>query len=331
MPVLFYACIKDPANNNPERTCNLSGTETFSASINNEPWNGCEYRAVYYPYTKQLSIAAIDKDSKDELRFFITLDTISPLKSYTIGPNRTTGLEIVEDFSSANVSGTDIYYCDLNKPTAMGGTITLSKLDTLTKKMSATFNATGYSPNQKKSITIQNGVIDNIKLDTAHWRYGNGSYVSASINNLNWYSTDMFKKITMMIGTQNQFLELKIPGYYLDGIGFQSSWSRSYHLNAERYLSFQLPLSSGTGTFQLYPEKAPFFYQPLNAQKHIFSYNVHNVDEKFFPVTGTITITGLDTSQRNLDATFSTQTIDTTGNIINFTNGKIHIVKWQSM
>jgi hypothetical protein len=327
----LYACTKEPATDSPERTCNLTNTEVLSATINSQPWNGCEYRAVYYPYTKQLSIAAIDKNSKDELRFFITLDTISPLKSYTIGPNRTTGLEVVEDFSSVNVSSTDIYYCDLNKPAGMGGTITISKLDTLTKKMSATFNATGYSLNQKKSITIQNGIFDNIKLDTAHWRSGNGSYVSAAVNSLNWYGTDMFKQITMTIGPQNQFLELKIPGYYLDGIGFQSSWSRSYHFDAERYLSFKLPLSLGTGTFQLYPEKAPYFYQPINAQKHIFSYNVHNADEKFFPLSGTITITSIDTAKRNLDATFSTQTADTTGNIMNFTNGKIHIVKWQDI
>lgn len=69
--------------------------------------------------------------------------------------------------------------------------------------------------------------------------------------------------------------------------------------------------------------------QQINSQQNIFSYNVHNLDDRFYPVNGSITITNLDTVLRNIDAIFSAQTSDAAGNDINFTNGKIHIVNWE--
>ena len=326
--ILFFACQKDPIISPIEKTCDFAKMGVFSATINNQPWNACQYKAIYYTHAKLLSVIAIDKDSKNELRFYITLDSLYPLKNYIIGPNRTTASEILEDITSDIVDGYDNYFCDFNK-TGVGGSITISKLDVPTQKMSATFTTTGYSIKQKKLITVQEGIIDNIEMDTSGQVFSNGSYVSADINNVSWYGTDMFKKITLMSGLQNQFLELKIPGYYLEDYSFLTSWGHSYNDHAQRYLSFQLPLKLGTGTFQLYPQKEPFFYQLLNAEKHIFSYNLHNSDESFFPLTGTITITNIDMAGKNLDAIFSTQTIDTTGNTMNFTNGKIHIVKWE--
>lgn len=257
--LLFSDCTKDtPGSTPPERPCNLSAGETISATVNNNVWTGCEFKAVYYTFLNLVSITAIDKDSKHELRFFITLDTLTPLNTYSVGSNTTSGIEIVESPADSTVGGPDIYFCDFIKP-GIGGTINLSKLDTLTKKITANFNVKGYSMNQQKFITIQNGVINNVKLDTSHAKYSDNSYISADINNLNWYGRKMFKKITSRIISPQyyEFLEIKMPGYYIAASYIQDVWTRSYSNSAERYLSFQIPLSLGTGTFQLLPRNHP--------------------------------------------------------------------------
>lgn len=149
IPILFSACQKHPIIALIEKTCDFAETAVFSATINNQPWNACQYKAIYYTHAKLLSVIAIDKDSMNELRFYIILDSLSPLKNYIIGPNRTTASEILEDITSDIVEGYDNYFCDFNK-TGVGGSLTISKLDVLTQKMSATFTTTGYSIKQKK-------------------------------------------------------------------------------------------------------------------------------------------------------------------------------------
>jgi hypothetical protein len=323
----FAACTKDGDEEPDPIPCNIQANENFSANINSIPWKSCYFKAVYYTKRKLLSVAALDSNYRNELRFFITLDTVNPLKNYLIGPHTTSGFEILADKSGGQNISRTINYCDIDRP-SIGAIFNLTKLDTVAKKLSATFSANGYSLELGTMINIQSGVIDNIKLDTSQSTFADNSYASATINGTNWYGKGMFKKITLTAGGQDQFLSVKIPGYYIDNIGFQD-WARNYNNNSERYLSLQIPLSTGTGTFQLYPERMPYSSQPLSTPYHIFSHNIHNGDKKFYPINGTITITHLDMALRNLDATFSTQTKDTNNVIINFANGKIHIVNWE--
>ena len=324
--LFFCGCKKDPSTGNV-RTCNILGSEVFTASIDNQSWNACEYKVIYYKFTKQLSLAAIDNDSKTEIHFLISLDTITPLKTYPIGPNRSSGIEILKNISYANITDADLYYCDMDQP-ATGGTITITKLDTVTKQFSGTFTVNGYSSAAQKTIAIQNGSINNIQFETSAFTFPDHSYVSADINNTNWYGRDMQKSINFKIDQINQFLTIQVQGYYLDDINFLGLIGNGF---IERDLTFQIPLALGTGTFQLYPLKLPFSNQTANSQKQLFSYTTHNANGICYPVSGTITILNMDLVNRNLDARFSTQTRDTTGNNINFANGKILIENWKPL
>ncbi|HEX7902981.1 MAG TPA: DUF6252 family protein [Chitinophagaceae bacterium] len=332
--VLFLSkCKKDNPSNSTLRTCNPVSDGIFSATINNEPWIACNYKAVYYTKDKVLSMTAIDQNSNIELRFFITLDTILQLKTYTINSNENNGLEIVQTIMNGNSSGEDIYFCDLISPTT-GGTITISKLDTLTGKISGTFNVTGYSRDQHETMTLTNGLLNDVKLVKSSLSYFDGSYISSNINGTNWYANGVFSKVTLYIGSPlYSFLEVRAMGYPED-LGecpqYLSSYSRNIFWAGGRNFVFNIPLSQGTGTYPLQPSN--MYNQTISSQHYLFSYNHHDFDNRYYPLLGSnITLTSLDTAHRNLDAIFTTQVQDSRGNNINLTTGKIHIRNWQPL
>jgi hypothetical protein len=328
--LLFAACSKNNGDAPNPRTCNAAGDGVLSATINSQPWAGCEFKAVYYTKDKILCINAIDQFSKFELRFFITLDTVSQLKTYAINANEKSGIEIIEGLSDGNNFGSDIYFCDLISP-ATGGSVTITKLDTLTGKITASFNVTGYSQSQHKTITVTNGLLNDVKLTKSALAYSNPSFISVTINGVNWYNKAVYARVNEYIASPvYSFLEVRAMGYPAD-LGecpqYNSSFSRDVFWANGRNLVFNIPLSQGVGTYPLQPSN--LYHQTILSQHYLFSYNHHDMDNSFYPISGSnITITSIDTANRNLDALFNTQVKDSTGTSINFVSGRIHIKNW---
>lgn len=326
--ILLMACKKDTTSGN-KRTCNSTNEGSFSALIDNKSWVACEFKAVYYTKAKTLSVTAIDENSNIELRFFISVDTISPLKTYNINAVENNGLEIVESIVTGNTNGWDIYFCDLLKP-GIGGSFSITKLDTITGKISATFNINGYSQNRIKTIMLSNGILNDVKLATSSAFYDE-SYLKATINGVNWYSNQVFAQVTEYIGSPLvSFLEIRAMGYPGD-LGdcpqYISSYTRDFFLANARNLKFNVPLSLNPGTYPL--ESSKLYHQTISSQHYLFSYNHHDLDNSYYPILGSsISITNLDVTNRNLDADFTAQAKDSLGNSFNFTLGKIHIKNW---
>jgi hypothetical protein len=68
-------------------------------------------------------------------------------------------------------------------------------------------------------------------------------------------------------------------------------------------------------------------FSPVLRSKH---YNDHDFDNRFYPSLGsTISLSSVDTTNRNLDATFTTNTTNSSGTSISFLSGKIHIRNWE--
>lgn len=324
--VCFLSCKKTDNDNNLVE-CNLISGEIFSAALNNSSWNGCKYKATYFYKDKQLCIASIDEQSKNEFRFYIQVDSVNPLKTYFFGRHSIHGLEMVANVNTVNLAESGKSFCDLPKPN-VGGEIKITQLDTITKKLSATFSAIGYNPTANKFNTITNGIITNIKLDTSSYMFGyypvDKSFVSATINNDVWRGSGFFIK-SITTGGSIQGLEIKATGYTNKYHQILDYYGRAPI--EERFLSIYIPTNFPLGTYTLYPERAPYFYAPVSSYI-LFSYSEREYFNRFQPTSGFITITNIDRVNRNLDATFSAQTKDSLGNSLNFTNGKVHIVNW---
>ncbi len=324
--ILLLACNKDVTNK--PRNCNPGNDGNLSAIIENKTWTACEFKAVYYPKANLLAINAIDENSNFEFRFFITTDTITPLKVYNINAYENNGLEIVQSLGNESSLFADIYYCDLLKP-GIGGTISITNLDTTTGKVSATFNVTGYSDYQHKNLTVSNGNMDNIKLINSPLFY-DSSYMRAKVNGINWYSKQVYAGVNEYIQPTNiSFLDIIATGYP-DDLGdcpkYLDTYSRTIHGNGERRLRFNIPLALGKGTYPLQSG----YYQTSASQHYLFDYSHRNTDNLYFPLTGSsISVTSIDTTNRNLDLDFTTLAKDSSGNTINFTEGKIYIRDWQ--
>ena len=325
IPAVFVACTKED-DDLIKITCNPSSDGSLTATINNQAWTVCQFKTVYYPKVRLLVVKAVDNSYQHELRMHIRLDSITPLKTYTINSTSTSGCEIIESAGSGNIHSTDIYYCDFPKP-GQGGTFTLSKLDTVSGTMSATFTITGYSQYQAKNITLTNGVITNAKLVTSQLSYDNRSYMSATINGVQWYSDRIWAVITGYIVPMPQYsyLGVKVSGYTTD-LGDCPSYNQSYADDFKRYFNFDIPLAKPAGTYALetanqsYPDREHF----------LLSYEHHDFNNRYYPIPGsTITVTSIDTANKKLDINFTTQVKDATGNTFNITNGKIHLVHWE--
>ena len=330
-PVIFIACEKNSDEEDDDDvniTCNAASDGLFEATINNQPWTACQFKAVYYTKDRLLSVKAVDNSYKFELRFFITIDSITPLKTYTINSTSNSGLDIIESVSSGNIHGTDIYFCDLVRP-GIGGTLVLSKLDTVAGLISAGFNINGYSQDQAKNITLSNGVISNVKLTKSLLSADDGSLISASINGVNWYSNQVFAKVSGYAGTPAySYLEVRAMGYN-DDLGdcpqYNQSFSRDHFWAGGRNLAFNIPLYLSAGSYLLEPSNQ---YSP-NTPHYLFNYNHHDADDRYYPLNGsTITVTSIDTANKHLDISFTTLVRDAGGNTFNFTNGKIRLTSW---
>ena len=331
--VLFLTtgCKKDGSLS--QRICNSSSDGNFSATLNSQSWTACNFKAVYYPKAKVLAINAIDQSSDFELRFFITVDSVNPLKTYAINTYEKNGLEIVQRITISSGYSEDIYFCDLISPST-GGSISISKLDTIAGVISATFNVNGYSKNQNKSISLNNGILSDVKLTTSVYTYYNDSYISATVNGTNWYSSISFAGITEYIGSPTySFLEVRAMGYPYD-LGespqYLQSFSRSPFWANGRNLVFNIPLSQSASIYPLEPTNQ--FHQTLFSMHYLLNYNLHDDSNLFYPIAGsTISFSSIDTANRNLEGTFTTQLRDSSGHTINFANGKIHVKNWAKL
>jgi hypothetical protein len=324
---ILFSCKKEPDDSN-KRICNPSGDGSIAATINSQSWSACNFKAVYYTKAKILTIKAIDSKSQFELRFFITIDSITPLKTYTINTTSNNGLEVVESISNGNSSGSDIYFFDLVKP-GIGGSITITKLDTITGNLSASFVVTGYSKEQAANITLGNGVITDVKLVNSTYTYISTSSISATINGIDWYSNQVFAKVNGYIGSpQYSFLEVRAMGY-CDDLGqcpqYLDSYSRSPFWGNGRNFTFNIPLYLGIGRYPLESTKA---YDP-NSPHYLVNYNHHDFENRYYPTSGSfINIISIDTLNKSINATFNTQLKDSTGFSFTTLAGKIHINGW---
>lgn len=329
--VCFSSCESDDPET-PERICQPASDGGISAAINATNWTGCEFKAVYYRKDHQLSVSAVDKRSTYELRFSISLDSVSPLKNYLINSNSNNGLAIIEQVGQT-IYG---YECDYLKPT-IGGGFNLTSFDTATGRLSASFRATGFDYENNRTIDIENGVMMNVKLNKSDSSQRSRAYLRAKINGVDWYSLQVGGLVTLHIGSPlYSFVNVQsagVPADYYDGVKYIDGYP--VFGGGVRGLSFFLPLALSPGT---YPLGGHGLYQQTIADQRFlfnlweFQNDPNNSPGIYYPQPGsTFILTSLDTAGRHLEARFSMQAKSPAGGIYNITEGELFLPYWRKM
>ena len=307
------------------RECNPATDGSITARADTVQWSACAFSAAYYSKDRILCIKAIDKKDSLEFRFYINIDSLTPQKTYVIGPYTRDGMDIV-------VSGFHVYQMDIVKP-GIGGLFNLTQFDTVSGRLSASFSMKGVSNTFPSEIVITNGAMSNVLFKKSTKKNPDNSYVSATVNGVDWYTRNLSRQINMyIVSPVYSFLEVRAGGYPAD-LGdcpnyFQSGSGDLLFWADGRSLHFQIPLISGVGTYPLRPYNNTA-NQSITSPLYLFRYNHRNDNALFFPLTGSsITVTSIDTTLHRLDATFSTQARDALGNTVNIVNGKIHLEGW---
>ena len=150
--------------------------------------------------------------------------------------------------------------------------------------------------------------------------------MSATINGVQWYSDYIWARITGYIVPlpQYSYLGVRVAGYNID-LGDCPSYNQSYTSDFKRNFYFDIPLAKPAGTYPL--ETANQWYP--DREHYLLGYDHHDFNNRYYPVSGsTITVTSIDTANKRMDISFSTQVKDSTGNTFNVTNAKLHLVHW---
>jgi len=283
----------------------------FLATIDGSTWHPTIHKATYYSKYNELTVSAIENGSTStRLWGGIDIDLTNPIKTYLLEPNGNNAFGI-------NIKEQKVFFSNNNIADA-GGTFTLTKFDTVNKKISGILQFTGYNEYQEK-IKFASTVIDDLplKIDTTNY---NGNIASCTVQGAStsfWQSKNIRAFVECISGVE-ETLYIRI-----------NTMTALYQNGKE--LLFVVPLKNSKGKYQIYPFLPPYFYCGDKRMTSAFcSYNPTNM---YYPTSGELNITNIDTSLRKLKATFNVQYRDTTskGETIQVSNGTITLNTWKRM
>lgn len=214
-----------------------------------------------------------------------------------------------------NINSQKAFYSDNNMADA-GGEFTLTKFDTVNKKISGILQFTGYDRYRTYKGKFASTIIEDIplKIDTSNYK---GNYVSCTVQGAtttNWKTKNVRGTIDCMSGAE-ETLYIRI-----------SSMIKVYVSGKD--LLFIIPLKNGKGKYQIYPDQPPYIYCGNNYM--MSSYCSYNYDKRYFATSGELNIINVDTANRKLSATFNIQYRDTTSKreTVQISNGTINLNTW---
>jgi hypothetical protein len=255
---------------------------------------------TYYPKYQQLAMD-VNYGTGSILLAGIYLDSITMLKTYALESNGTSVMEAGNYASYANEK-------------EAGGSFTLTQIDTMKKTVSGSFHFTGYNTIEAEDKSIVDGDFTNLSftVDTSAYNGTKGSYTMTGANISHRLTKDIFAQITCMNtdGT-DKILEVRLNS-----------------MIGNPYLSFRIPLDNGKGVFSILPDVPPYSYCFNN--NLVSKYINQDYNNAYYPTSGTITLTTLDTVAKKLDAQFAITMADTTSRheTVTLTDGILHLEHW---
>jgi len=276
---LFTSCDTEPIDSaiDLNDNGNNSGTSTFKADFNGATWNASTSQAIISGNLIQIAATKTDGSS------FGIMISGSSVGTYQANVN----------ILSYNPAGSEYGYWSSNiaNPTEDTGSVTITSIDTVNKKISGTFSYKGYWSNQSETgvlpINFTNGVFTNVSyIDQPE----TGDTFFAKVNGTEFVDVDLLA-IEIGVGSDNYI-----------SIGAQNSDLNSITVSVKDDLN--------SGTYPITGSMSTDHVQAI--------YKVNNVSQN--AISGSIIITS-KTSTR-IKGTFS---FSTTGGSYSVTEGAFDV------
>ena len=194
-----------------------------------------------------------------------------------------------------------------------GGTLNLTKFDTINNLVSGTFELTAYETSPitdlHNTINISSGYFNDIPILEGSYAQGN---ITALVNGTPLISDTAGVE---MIYADSQFYDIDLVDYGQDSL-------------LDSYISIQrIPLQ--TGTYKIDSSTWRSNAIPLI----LVRYWLNNNPPQYFSTqnantSGSLTITKCDIAQRRISGSFQFSGVDTLGNTVTISNGAINNVRW---
>lgn len=305
--LVFFSCEKEEDIPEPPKV--------FAATINGIEWAPTRCDVEYDTKRRQLHLKASDDRGQYYLELGISLDSVSPLKKYTLESNGNHVAEIN--------TGPEQFFTDQNVPDA-GGFFTLTSLDTIKGTLSGSLHFTSYPGDRSKKLTFSADSLNNIPVKTYNSLY-DGSFASCKVRGVKttlWQSRNFFAKITCYevtgAGPVNKRLELRIQSVV------------GTHPN-HRFILFRIPIDKPVGTYTLSPDAAPYIY--CGNTSITTGYYTNYFGEGYTLDKGNIVITEMDLVKKKMKAifniTYKSPTIQ--GETIQISDGHIELNGWEEL
>ncbi len=187
---------------------------------------------------------------------------------------------------------------------SVGGTVTLTKFDTINNLVSGTFSFDASSPSNSNTVHITSGYFNDIPIGEGSYGQGN---VSATVND-SAFSTDNVGR-EMLNGYLNR--------------GRLHLWAYGETVQRGSFDIQGIPLTIGTYTI-----KGPQNYSDstISFVYHGDSFQISTVDSRS---VGQLTISALDIHNRRISGTFQFSGTDTLGNHVTIASGEINNMQWE--
>jgi hypothetical protein len=299
--LLLNSCRKDHKSDTNSTPLSLG---KFVATIDEKTWAPPLGNNVgYFPKWHELYFQAADNSYY--IYGGVNLDSNNLFRQYLLESNG-------DNEAYLNEKGVTTYYSSQDMTDA-GGSFELTKLDTIQKIVSGKFHFIGYSSDKSKRKEVSFGEITDIPYTLALTPY-NGNSATCTVvgaKTTEWHSKEITTRIMCGVDDLKKSLEIRIGSIL--------------YFTTDRYIDFRIPLEKGTGSYQVYPQLSP--YNDCGNRIITSYYNMENY--YYYPTSGSLNITYLDTAQRKLKAEFNVAYRDTVrNNIIQISNGQINLNTW---
>jgi len=280
------------------------GSPPFVETIDGKTWAPYYYKADYFPDWHEIYLQALDNSYILDLAINIDSDNVA--KQYLLESNG-------DNEAHLNKKGDSTYYYSSQDVADAGGTFELTKFDAAKKTISGKFHFIAYTSDKSKKKEVSSVELTDIPCTVPYQPYMkfNGSVASCTVTGVKtteWHPKEITSKVTCQIDNLKRSLEISVGSILFD-----------------RYIDFRIPLEKGTGSYQVYPQLSPYNDCGNRVVTSYYSLEKYN----YYPTTGTINITYLDTAQKKLKAEFNVTYHDPVkNNTIQFTNGQINLTTW---
>jgi hypothetical protein len=276
----------------------------FTATVDGQAWAPTLHRVIYFSKLGKIYLDA--SGGNYELQVGALVNFANPASTYLLQSNG-------DDYGRLG-STTGTFHTDVNIADA-GGSLVVTKFDLAQQKLSGTLNFAAYNSDRSEKIVVTVTEITDIPItiDTLSSNGTEGSFTITGATTATVQSKNFMNDVVCASALIDNTVEVRF-GPVLQNMG--------------RHLMFKIPVTKALGTYPIQPNKAP--YWDCFANHFVAEYKTY--DGIYYPVSGSFTLVSINTTTRQLTASFSLTVKDEVRQeTIQITNGQLNLNGWRKL